>query len=72
MIRRAVQEGQREEVAQDNTELAPEMLGQAPAIHDVLRAIGRFSESAVTVADHWRIGLWQGVGGEGASQAITG
>ncbi|MGP1682698.1 MAG: sigma 54-interacting transcriptional regulator, partial [Giesbergeria sp.] len=49
LIRRAVQESQREEVAQDNTEVAPEMLGQAPAMQDVFRAIGRLSQSQVTV-----------------------
>ncbi len=49
LIRRAVQESQREEIAQDNTELAPEMLGQAPAMQDVFRAIGRLSQSQVTV-----------------------
>lgn len=49
LIRRAVQESQREEVAIDTTELAPEMLGQAPAMQDVFRAIGRLSQSQVTV-----------------------
>ncbi len=49
LIRRAVQESQREEVAQDSPEIAPEMLGQAPAMQDVFRAIGRLSQSLVTV-----------------------
>jgi two-component system nitrogen regulation response regulator GlnG len=49
LIRRAVQESQREDVAQENTEIAPEMLGQAPAMQDVFRAIGRLSQSQVTV-----------------------
>ncbi len=49
LIRRAVQESQREDVAQDSAEMAPEMLGQAPAMQDVFRAIGRLSQSQVTV-----------------------
>ncbi len=49
LIRRAVQESERESVAQDAQEVAPEMLGQAPAMQDVFRAIGRLSQSQVTV-----------------------
>ena len=49
LIRRAVQESQREEVAEQRVEAAPEMLGQAPAMQDVFRAIGRLSQSNVTV-----------------------
>ena len=49
LIRRAVQESQREEVLEQNVEAAPEMLGQAPAMQDVFRAIGRLSQSNVTV-----------------------
>ena len=49
LIRRAVQESQREEVAELRVEAAPEMLGQAPAMQDVFRAIGRLSQSNVTV-----------------------
>ena len=49
LIRRAVQESQREEVAEQQVESAPEMLGQAPAMQDVFRAIGRLSQSNVTV-----------------------
>jgi two-component system nitrogen regulation response regulator GlnG len=49
LIRRAVQESQREEVAEMRVEAAPEMLGQAPAMQDVFRAIGRLSQSTVTV-----------------------
>ena len=49
LIRRAVQESQREEVAETRLEAAPEMLGQAPAMQDVFRAIGRLSQSNVTV-----------------------
>ncbi len=49
LIRRAVEESQREEVAQESVLAAPEMLGQAPAMQDVFRAIGRLSQSQVTV-----------------------
>jgi two-component system nitrogen regulation response regulator GlnG len=49
LIRRAVEESQREEVAQEHLVAAPEMLGQAPAMQDVFRAIGRLSQSNVTV-----------------------
>ncbi|WP_334153512.1 nitrogen regulation protein NR(I) [Tepidimonas sp.] len=49
LIRRAVEESQREEVAQETLAAAPEILGQAPAMQDVFRAIGRLSQSHVTV-----------------------
>jgi two-component system nitrogen regulation response regulator GlnG len=49
LIRRAVEESQREEVAEERMVAAPEMLGQAPAMQDVFRAIGRLSPSNVTV-----------------------
>ena len=49
LIRRAVEESQREEVAEERIADAPEMLGQAPAMQDVFRAIGRLSQSNVTV-----------------------
>ena len=49
LIRRAVEESLREEVADAAPTQAPEMLGQAPAMQDVFRAIGRLSQSQVTV-----------------------
>jgi two-component system, NtrC family, nitrogen regulation response regulator GlnG len=49
LIRRAVEESQREEVAEERMAESPEMLGQAPAMQDVFRAIGRLSQSNVTV-----------------------
>ena len=49
LIRRAVEESQREEVAEQSMTAAPEMLGQAPAMQDVFRGIGRLSQSNVTV-----------------------
>ena len=49
LIRRAVEESQREEVTEERMADAPEMLGQASAMQDVFRAIGRLSQSNVTV-----------------------
>ena len=49
LIRRAVQESLREDVAETTPAHAPEMLGQASAMQDVFRAIGRLSQSNVTV-----------------------
>jgi two-component system, NtrC family, nitrogen regulation response regulator GlnG len=51
LIRRAVDESQREEVALDASKQgeSQEMLGQAPAMQDVFRAIGKLSQSNVTV-----------------------
>ncbi len=49
LIRRAVEESLREEVADAAPVQTPEMLGQAPAMQDVFRAIGRLSQSNVTV-----------------------
>ncbi len=49
LIRRAVEESQREEVSEERMAETPEMLGQAPAMQDVFRGIGRLSQSNVTV-----------------------
>jgi len=50
LIRRALEESMREEaVRDDRLSDMPEMLGQAPAMQDVFRAIGRLSQSIVTV-----------------------
>ncbi|MDE2161442.1 MAG: response regulator, partial [Burkholderiales bacterium] len=49
LIRRAVDESLREEVAESAPAQATEMLGQASAMQDVFRAIGRLSQSNVTV-----------------------
>ena len=49
LIRRAVEESLREQVGDIATAPAPEMLGQSPAMQDVFRAIGRLSQSNVTV-----------------------
>ena len=45
LIRRAVEESLREEVVEELTDETPEMLGQAPAMQDVFRAIGRLAQS---------------------------
>ena len=49
LIRRAVDESLREEVVDIPSDDTPEMLGQAPAMQDVFRAIGRLAQSHVTV-----------------------
>ncbi|MBT9598013.1 MAG: nitrogen regulation protein NR(I) [Vitreoscilla sp.] len=49
LIRRAVDESLREEILDERHLPAPEILGQAPAMQDVFRAIGRLSQSNVTV-----------------------
>jgi two-component system nitrogen regulation response regulator GlnG len=49
LIRRAVEESLREQVRDERAAQVPEMLGQAPAMQDVFRAIGRLSQSIVTV-----------------------
>ncbi len=49
LIRRAVDESLREEVSEEAGREMPEMLGQAGAMQDMFRAIGRLSQSIVTV-----------------------
>jgi two-component system, NtrC family, nitrogen regulation response regulator GlnG len=49
LIRRAVEESLREEVSDERNAPVPEIIGQAPAMQDVFRAIGRLSQSNVTV-----------------------
>jgi len=50
LIRRAVEESLREEASAEETLVGtPEILGQAPAMQEVFRAIGRLSQSQVTV-----------------------
>ncbi len=49
LVRRALQERVTETAAPQQLEAAPEMLGQAHAMQDVFRAIGRLRQSQVTV-----------------------
>jgi two-component system, NtrC family, nitrogen regulation response regulator GlnG len=49
LIRRAVKESLREPTHGERSTQVPEMLGQASAMQDVFRAIGRLSQSSVTV-----------------------
>jgi two-component system nitrogen regulation response regulator GlnG len=49
LIRRALDESQRDAAAEAPTAEAPEILGQAPAMQEVFRAIGRLSQSSATV-----------------------
>jgi len=49
LIRRAVEESLHESTSESPAAQVPEILGQAPAMQDVFRAIGRLSQSIVTV-----------------------
>jgi two-component system nitrogen regulation response regulator GlnG len=49
LIRRALEESLREAIIEQSAAETPEILGQAPAMQDVFRAIGRLSQSNVTV-----------------------
>jgi two-component system nitrogen regulation response regulator GlnG len=49
LIRRAMDESLREETATEPELGSPEILGQAPAMQDVFRAIGRLAQSSATV-----------------------
>jgi two-component system, NtrC family, nitrogen regulation response regulator GlnG len=49
LIRRALEESLREASVEQASSDTPEILGQAPAMQDVFRAIGRLSQSNVTV-----------------------
>ena len=49
LIRRALDESQRESAALEPVAEAPEILGLAPAMQEVFRAIGRLSQSTATV-----------------------
>ena len=49
LIRRAMEESARKESTVEESEAAPEMLGQAPAMQEVFRAIGRLAQSHATV-----------------------
>ncbi|MBI4190791.1 MAG: nitrogen regulation protein NR(I) [Betaproteobacteria bacterium] len=49
LIRRALEESIRQDDAVETSEAAPEILGQAPAMQEVFRAIGRLSQSHATV-----------------------
>jgi len=49
LVRRAMEEGRRHVEAPPEAEDTPEILGQAPAMQEVFRAIGRLSQSHATV-----------------------
>ncbi|GAB7127036.1 nitrogen regulation protein NR(I) [Amantichitinum ursilacus] len=49
LIQRALQEGERQAIGEEAPVTNPDILGQAPAMQDVFRAIGRLSQSAATV-----------------------
>ena len=49
LIRRAIAESVREAEVDETREISPEILGQAPSMQEVFRAIGRLSQSNATV-----------------------
>jgi len=49
LIRRAIDESSHQSGAREEVGLTPEILGQAPAMQEVFRAIGRLSQSHATV-----------------------
>lgn len=49
LIRRAVEESERDQLGAEPVEPGVDILGQAPAMQEVFRAIGRLSQSNVTV-----------------------
>ncbi|MFA7607774.1 MAG: nitrogen regulation protein NR(I) [Rhodocyclaceae bacterium] len=49
LVRRAIEQSTHHQGAEAQTTLAPEILGQAPAMQEVFRAIGRLSQSHATV-----------------------
>jgi two-component system nitrogen regulation response regulator GlnG len=49
LIRRAMDESARKQATHEEAATAPEILGQAPAMQEVFRAIGRLSQSHATV-----------------------
>ncbi|GAA5786745.1 nitrogen regulation protein NR(I) [Chitiniphilus shinanonensis] len=49
LIQRALAEGERQSAQEEAPVATPDILGQAPAMQDVFRAIGRLSQSAATV-----------------------
>ena len=49
LIRRALEQSQRKSVSSDSAIMAPDILGQAPAMQEVFRAIGRLALSHATV-----------------------
>ena len=49
LVRRALEQSPHQESAEEETTVAPEILGQAPSMQEVFRAIGRLSQSHATV-----------------------
>jgi len=49
LVRRALEQSQRKSIPAEEYALAPDILGQAPSMQEVFRAIGRLSQSHATV-----------------------
>ncbi len=66
LIRRALEQSQRKNAALEEAVATPDILGQAPAMQEVFRAIGRLSQSQATVL----INGESGTGKELVAQAL--
>ena len=49
LVRRALAQSQRKNIPAEEVDIAPDILGQAPAMQEVFRAIGRLAQSQATV-----------------------
>ena len=66
LIRRALEQSQRKNTQADDAQAAPDILGHAPAMQEVFRAIGRLAQSNATVL----INGESGTGKELVAQAL--
>ena len=66
LIRRALEQSQRKSMQADDAQTAPDILGHAPSMQEVFRAIGRLSQSNATVL----INGESGTGKELVAQAL--
>lgn len=66
LIRRALEQGRRENTQADDVQVTPDILGHAPAMQEVFRAIGRLAQSTATVL----INGESGTGKELVAQAL--
>ncbi len=66
LIRRALEQSQRKNTQSDDAQAAPDILGHAPAMQEVFRAIGRLAQSNATVL----INGESGTGKELVAQAL--
>src|SRR5690606_35806540 len=61
LVRRALEQSAQEENAPETSSITPEILGKAPAMQEVFRAIGRLSQSHATVMVNGESGCGKGL-----------